>query len=321
MSFTPSVRPFTGVPGLEVPRPARDLRLVAVRRRRRRRVDATRPARRGRLGGPRSPASPLFVATLGPERLGPFRWPFRLVPFALILLTIATVVVLERAFRAPRRETRDRRRRPGRRGRRAHRALVPDPRQRSSLPLVTAVVLVAGVPFVAVVRPSTAAARARRRPASPSTLGVWVAIVLRQPGDHRPHRPQRARRADRRRARPICAADRPPDAAADPEHARRPTSATVLANDYSLYGTDEAEVINGYTSLVPDGLGAAAVPHRHRLRVRRGAGGALRATSRRPACATSTCSASARSWSSGARCSSASNRSARRSGPPVAEAE
>ncbi len=30
---------------------------------------------------------------------------------------------------------------------------------------------------------------------------------------------------------------------------------TILANDYSLYGTEPAEVINGYTSLVPDGLG------------------------------------------------------------------
>ena len=97
--------------------------------------------------------------------------------------------------------------------------------------------------------------------------------------------------------------DRPPHAAAHRAACRTATSAPCSANNYSLYGIEPAEVINGYTSLVPEGS-AAAVPQRHRLRA---------ASRPRPRlfhdragdrdCATSTCSASPRSWSSEGRCS------------------
>ena len=191
------------VPGLEVPRSARRLRLVAD----------------GRRGAPcsgcvasgcgrcarrrRRRCWPCSRRRSGPERLGPYRWPFRFTPFALVVLAIAT-------------RRRDRARRPvaasrgpvqWRRGllaigRGAHAALVHDPPRHRG------------------------AARHRRRRCSQESRSSSGACAsgrrtllagrgdrhharrlgggrARQPGDDRPDRPGRARRRSRPRRR-IC---------------------------------------------------------------------------------------------------------------------
>ena len=99
MSFSPAIRPFAGTfqgwKYLDQPaRTARGCSPVLLRWLWARRVEL-RAMHWAVLGS----GLVLFV-DIGPERLGPFRWPFRLMPFALILLALATVVVLERSIGA-----------------------------------------------------------------------------------------------------------------------------------------------------------------------------------------------------------------------------
>jgi hypothetical protein len=193
----------------------------------------------------------LFVWTVGPEHLGPFRWPFRLVPFALILLALGTVLILERSFGAARRGTRDRRidlvivtv---------ALSALAFTTHASLGAAFVTALVLGVGVPFVV-----WCTTHGRRMllvlVGLLSTVLIWVAIVaanpettdlidLNGPGDlatvQEDISPLNGQRT-------LQLLERMPNA----------NIRTILANDYSLYGAEPAEMINGYTSLVPDGLG------------------------------------------------------------------
>ena len=193
----------------------------------------------------------LFAWTIGPERLGPFRWPFRLMPFALILLALATVVVIERSIGAARRGTRDRR---------VDlviaivvlTALTFTTHASFRAAFVTALVLAVGVPFV-VWCTSHGRGLLLVLVGLVSTAAVWVAIVvanpettdlidLNGPGDlatvQEDISPLNGHRT-------LQLLERMPDA----------NIRTILANDYSLYGKEPAEVINGYTSLVPDELG------------------------------------------------------------------
>ena len=251
MSFTPSVRPFTGTfqgwKLLDQPVTygswlfAGAVALLWTRHVR------LRAARLGVLLA----GLVLFLGTLGPEGLGTFRWPFRLTPFALILLALAVVIVLEQAQWAPTRGSRSRRTILVAAGA-VLTVLSFSLRPNLLVPLVTAIVLFVGVPLVLwCVR--------HRRPAllaitgMLSTVGIWTIIVLIHPEttDLIDLKAPGGIDLAQEDLRPLTGHRTLQLIEGIPAGSIR----DVLANNYSMYGRDEAEFITGYSSLVPQPLG------------------------------------------------------------------
>ena len=251
MSFSPSARPFTvtfqGFKHLDQPAAYVSWLMagaVAVLFTRRIRL----PAACVGLG---IAGVALFAATIGPELLGPYRWPFRITPFATVVLGIVTAVVVGLADRFPPRQN-------------------PAPRWvfvviGASLtmlsfmtnpgivaPLVTAIVLFVGVPFVL-----WGVRQGRRTLVATvgvlSTFGIFAVVVLANPEttdliDLNGPATVSAARED---LEPLSGHRTLQLLQSIPDGNIR----DVLANNYSLYGSEPAEVINGYSSLVPEELG------------------------------------------------------------------